>query len=329
MLLNRSKTMVVLSILCTPLVIVSAAAEDLTAYANTCKQKVGVAVQGFDCLKGTEIPMDGTAGGNCTKPPYLTSASCRKGSRWGAQATGDENIAIIWLCRKKDATNPNNNIFDDIAVIQTNYVNGATCFYQRLEDADGSKVPAPDAKDADKFWLPPAEAADQECASCHDTGLLRTPYLTQAGFAPTKRHTNKYWFPGTDFLSWNGKVYKINDTAPKKTCTLCHAMGANTIDPTSGTSTWLGLMATGKNPTPHLTPPDHAFWMKPGRTAPNPEDIANAERMSNCALGNPVPNCNLVLWGGELEAVIEAQKGRKLPALKQPPREESKPYDKQ
>ncbi len=258
-------------------------------------------------------------------PPYLPSASCREGSRLGVQPTGNPDIAIVWLCRKKKVADKSSNKFDDIAVIQTNYANGATCFYQRLEDADGSRVPAPSQPGADQFWMSPAKAAGEECASCHDTGLLRTPYLTQVNVLPKRLHKEKYWFPGNDFKDWNGKVYRINDAATPKTCTLCHAMGANTIDPEFGTSTWLGLMATGDKRTPHLTPPDHAFWMKPGRGEPNPEDIANAKRMSNCALDKE-PNCKPVLWGGQMDAVIKAQKGRKLPELKQPSGEEFNPY---
>jgi hypothetical protein len=333
MLLNRLKTMVLLAILCAPPAIVPAAAEDLAAYAQTCNAKVEVAVNGFNCLSGVEIPMDGVAGGDCKKPPYLPSASCRKGSRFGVQIANAQ-VAIVWLCRKKEVNNPNNNIFDDIAVIQTNFQNGATCFYQHLDDIDGSNVPAP-ADDKIGFWMSPAKAAEEECASCHDSGLLRTPYLTQLGnVLPQTRHKVNYWFPGADFAGWNGKVYKLSGTATT-TCSNsgCHIMGANTIDPAVGTSSWLGLLATGVNPTDNLTPfspyGQHAFWMKKGLSAPDPASKEAAQRISQCAQGKPVANCNLVLWGGQIQAMIEAQRGRTLPALRQPAGKEGpKPHDK-
>ena len=273
--------------------------------------------------------MNGTAGGKCEMPPYLPSAACREGSRLGVQDTTDKNVFIVWLCRKKEVIDPKSNIFDDIAVIQTNFVNGATCFYQRLDDVDGSKVPAPE-DDKAGFWMTPAEAAGEKCASCHDTGLLRTPYLTQVGILPKRWHTDKYWFPGTDFLGWNGKVYKIDDKR-KPVCTGCHAMGANAIKPTRGTSTWLGLMATGVNKTDNLANKfdGHAFWMKLNRKEPNTSDQADARRMSDCAEGK-APDCKFGPWGGQLEAVMESLKGRPLTRLERPAGEDHpKPPDKQ
>ena len=117
-----------------------AVAEDLSEYATTCDDEVQASVEGFDCTKGYEIPMEGTAGGDCKKPPYLDSAACRKGSRLGVQATGSDKIAIVWLCRKKEVQNANNALFDDVAVIQTNFETGATCFYQRLEPSRSTAV---------------------------------------------------------------------------------------------------------------------------------------------------------------------------------------------
>ena len=98
-------------------------------------------------------------------------------------------------------------------------------------------------------------------------------------------------------------------------------MGAHTIDVNRGTSTWLGLMASGENETPHLTPTSssgrHAFWMKPSLTEPNPDDKADAVRMDACARGGN-DQCSIQPWGGQIEAVIERLKGRRLPELKHP-----------
>src|SRR5262245_55361510 len=112
----------------------------------------------------------------------------------------------------------------------------------------------------------------------------------------------------------------IKDDA-KVDCAQCHRMGAHTIDVNRGTSTWLGLMASGENETPHLTPTSssgrHAFWMQPSLTAPNPDDKADAVRMDACARGGNDQG-SIQPWGGQIEAVSERLKGRRLPELKQP-----------
>src|SRR5258708_36921936 len=96
--LDHSKPMVLLLTLCL-LISIPARAEDNASYARKCNQEVGAAIEGFNCKAGTYIPMDGTEGGNCKKPPYLTSASCRSGSRLGVQQLNprNDNIAIVWL----------------------------------------------------------------------------------------------------------------------------------------------------------------------------------------------------------------------------------------
>jgi hypothetical protein len=300
-------------------------AEPLHEYAQACDTATQATMTGFDCMSGQEIPMTGQAGGDCDKPPYLPSATCRKGSRLGVQPGTPADTAIVWLCRKKQVVEPGSAVFDDIAAIQTNFKNGATCFFQRLEagGVDGSKVPAP-ISDKSGFWFEPKRVREEECASCHDSGLLRTPYLTQVvvdghQLLPTRRHTTNYWFVGQDLAEWNGKVFKINDTKSPKNCTKCHAMGANTIDPDYGTSTWLGLMATGAHKTPFLNPPHdgRAFWMSPKLHQPKPEDQEAARRMAACAL-NKGAECALDLWGGQIQAILDSLRGRQLPELKQP-----------
>jgi len=296
--------------------------------------ETGIDVDGFDCLAGFEVPMVGIAKKDCAKPPYLPSADCQAGSRLGVQLSADDSdVAVVWLCRKKDDQKGlGNDIFQDIAVIQTNFSNGATCFYQNLgPKLDGRNVPAP--RDG-TFWFTPEQAAGEICAACHDTGLLRTPYLTQVKYQggdkdgqqvlPKKRHRDDYWFPGEAFRAWNGKVRKIIDTQSPKNCTKCHPMGQNTLLNQFGTSTWLGLMATGDKNTPHLIPSladgREAYWMSPKALAdghPRAEDKAEARRMAACAVGN-WDNCKLEDWGGQLDAVLEDLKDAPLPALMQP-----------
>jgi hypothetical protein len=310
--------------LCAALVSASGAAtaENLQSYAATCQKEIGIDVEGFDCLSGFEVPMNGVAGQNCAKPPYLPSADCRTGSRLGVQlSSGDPNVAVVWLCRKKgDQSGVGADLFQDIAVIQTNFANGATCFYQNIGDKlDGRNVPPP--RDG-TFWFTPERTTQEQCASCHDTGLLRTPYFTQV--LPRKRHRLNYWFPGEAFRDWNGKVKKIADTRAAKNCTRCHPMGQNTLDKDFGTSTWLGLMATGDENTPYLTPDSSgdrkAFWMSPAAEQdghPRVEDQVDARRMAACAIGYG-DNCTLEDWGGQLVAAREGLKNRPLPVLMRP-----------
>jgi hypothetical protein len=313
---------------------VAATAEDLQSYAATCQKETGIDVEGFDCLSGFEVPMDGVAGKDCAKPPYLPSADCRAGSRLGVQLSADDpNVAVVWLCRKKgDQSGLGQELFQDIAAIKTNFANGATCFYQSLGNKlDGRNVPPP--RDG-TFWFTPERTTQEACASCHDTGLLRTPYLTQVVYPdgdrqgqqvlPRKRHRKNYWFPGEAFLAWNGKVKKIVDTRADKNCTRCHPMGQNTLDKDFGTSTWLGLLATGDENTPHLTPDSSggrkAFWMSPAAEKdghPRVEDQVDARRMAACASGYG-DNCTLEDWGGQLEAAREGLKNKPLPALMRP-----------
>jgi hypothetical protein len=265
--------------------------------------------------------------GNCAKPPYLPSADCQAGSRIGKQPT-DAKIAIVWLCRKKAITDRNSPDFDDIAVIQTNFENGATCWYQKLPVGtetgfDGRNVPAPKTNTGN-FWFQPADTEKQKCGACHDTGFIRTPYLKQTNVLPLRRHRDRYWFPGADFASWNGRVKRIVDEAAQPNCTSCHPMGANTIMPKLGSSTWLGLMAAGETETHLLTPSkdygQHAFWMSPTAAKdghPIDEDKADAARMSACALGTK-DKCRLEDWPGQIQAILDDLAERPLPARAQP-----------
>lgn len=306
-----------------------AAGEDLASYAQKCKDAIGVDVHSFDCTKGFPVPVvpDPTNSKQCATPPYLSSATCRAGSRLGVQDTGNPDVAIVWLCRKKKIDDPNSSTYDDVAVIQTNFKNGATCFYQTLDIVDGSNVPAP-SDTTRKFWWKPKDAAGQQCASCHDTGFLRTPYLMQVKdkdkpVLPTRRHTTEYWFPGEDFKGWNGKVFRIKETGGA-TCTTCHAMGANLIDPTDGTSAWLGLRATGQEKTELMTPVptygQHASWM--GKAAwtkhhPDPTEKAQSVKMAECAAGTRTDCCQ-VLWGGQMKAILDELLKTPLPRIARP-----------
>jgi hypothetical protein len=58
-------------------------------------------------------------------------------------------------------------------------------------------------------------------------------------------------------------------------------------------------------------------WLDAALPEPNPDDKADAVRMDACARGGN-DQCSIQPWGGQIEAVIERLKGRRLPELKQP-----------
>lgn len=292
-----------------------AGADPIQDYANACAQAIGLQVPAFDCVgQGHEIPMTGTEGDTCEKPPYLPSGGCYRGSRIGQLTSSDPNVAMVFLCRKKRLGNQSYQ-FDDIAVIQTNYTTGATCFYQRLEDGtDGRTVPAP-KDDTGNFWMEPSEmaGAGNACVQCHDNGpFLRTPYVMQRkdaipAFDKSFRNKTEYYFAGNQWLDWNGKAFRVT-VRDNTNCTVCHTMGANSIDPSLGTSSWLGPYSTGLEPTPFLKDPitgnDIAHWMKPKQVniGPSTDDQLYSEIWKNCALGNN-SDCSLQLWGGQMSSL--------------------------
>jgi hypothetical protein len=281
------------------------AADEVKLYAEACQRDVGVAIQGFDCMTGSELPMTGTEGGTCAKPPYLDQAGCHAGSRIGQQITAAQ-FGVVYLCRKKQSGLAPDR-FDDIAVIETNFTTGATCFFQKLDASiDGKHIPSPSVGG---FWMKPSEMQDDQlaCAQCHDSGpFIRTPYVMQAAehieaFKSKYRNRNYYWFGGNEFVDWNGKVFKVSLENDAKCSGACHIMGANNIDSTVGTSAFLGLGATGQDPTEHLEDSTHhndiAYWMRPGLLAPNADSKAASVAVANCA-NSPATTlgCTLTPW---------------------------------
>ncbi len=280
--------------------------KDLVAYAEACAGKIAE-VPAFNCLDGNPIPMTGTEGGTCDAPPYLPEAGCHGHSRIGELATDDENVGIVFLCRHKETQPIQSNKWQDIAVIQTNFRTGATCFFQQLSKTSTLSGDVKSPSSGDTQWLTPTKMASSgnACVQCHDSGaFIRTPYLKpvianlkafQRFRARSSSERTKYWFPGSSFLfykhgkNWNGAVHRVVDTAAGDACTKCHEMGTNSIDKTLGSSLWLGPYATGLDPTPFLQNGsglngDLAHWMKPGITTPDQASMDHATTMRECAL---------------------------------------------
>lgn len=306
---------------------------DLKAYAQQCDVAMdGATVPNFNCLDGEELPMVGVEGVACEKPPYLPMAGCFRYSRLGDLGSTDD-IGLVFLCRhKKKVLNADVNTWNDIAVIQTNFRTGKTCFYQQLDNKNGlldGHVLAPST--GDEHWITPKVMAEEDnaCIACHDNGAyLRTPYVMQkaadiAGLKNYQRRSKeeqtKYSFPGAEFLfwksghNWNGSVYRVSVDYGRVNCGICHTMGSNEVDRTFGTSSWLGLYSTGVDPTPYLAGShgDEAYWMRPKQPAPEPDSKVGSETANNCARYGSGGHCERVLYDGQTAVLAE-----RLQALK-------------
>jgi len=223
--------------------------DSLPVYAAKCKAAIGAAVEGFDCSDNTFTQVDeghnnGQPYGNMSRIcdyPNVLNHECDPGSRFKVLKE-DENVIIVAHCRKK--IDADDGKFGDIAVIQYNKKNGATCFYQQLESPDKTrrldpKVQAPSTDDP--AWFSPAQTEDVKCGECHDNGpLIRSPYLAHLkddpnvppqGILPGSHdngfndETHPYAFVGADFAGW--KAWQV--TAEGTVCNDCHRMGVSNM----------------------------------------------------------------------------------------------------
>jgi hypothetical protein len=308
---------------CAFLMIIAAVAsayggDTLEGYAQKCDEAIGVTVPDFNCDSGTLVPTVHFANGRCDRPNVLNS-ECDPGSRFQV-LTYTADAYVVAHCRKQGLSDGH---YGDIAVIQHNQHNGATCFYQALGNLNGD-VKAPSKGTSAWPWKTPAQTARISCGSCHDNGpLIRSPYLTQItgpnalpGAGSTRFNLDEpYFFVGEDFASW--KAYEVEVAG--NMCTSCHRMGVNRITGidcptplTCGTAVDLGIRATApsqaaKNPHSPASP----IWMTLDRRSlpegkqysKENEDAARAIR--NCALRlneSPLPSdlsCKITLYASQ------------------------------
>jgi hypothetical protein len=226
--------------------------------------------------------------GTCDAPNVL-NGKCDPKSRFQV-LTQTNDVTIVAHCRKKGGGTK----YGDIAVIQYNQRNGATCFYQSKVEGPERQPPtvpslpaavsAPSNSLGTFPWLSPKATAAANCVSCHDNGpFVRSPYLAQlrneavnrlpgtnenaAGRWDRRRTWNQtlpYSFVGNDFQSW--KAYAVSVQGTGRDCSSCHRMGASSVagvfSKIDGTSVNFGTLATGitqLNKNPHTaftgTPP--------------------------------------------------------------------------
>jgi len=279
------------------------AAETLEAFSQKCDAATGVTVPDFVCDNGTPVPMTNYSGtgvypnGSCDQPNRLNKA-CDPGSKFSVLADNG-SAYVVAHCRKQGKPD---GFFKDIAVIQTNRDNGATCFYQALGTLDGN-VEAP-SKGTGNFWMTPAaiEGSGFPCVKCHDNGpIVRSPYLSQLDSGPNafpgatdfsfNSSGQPYCFVGDDFASW--KVFEVE--VDNNLCVTCHRLGVNNQS-LSGTAIDFSLRSTATSEVkknPHSN--DSPIWMPPGQVLFDQSYADSAKEISDCAkrIGeNPLPNAS-------------------------------------
>jgi hypothetical protein len=280
--------------------------QSLFDYATNCNAVIGAEVKAFNCDEGTLVPEDhlsGTYPNQLCDRPNVLRHECDPGSRFKVLHTSDD-AEIVAHCRKKNGgTN-----YGDIAVIQYNKKNGATCFYQSPVDTSNldPHVPAPTDPDAGKLWQQPSKTAEGQCVGCHDNGpFVRSPYLAQLRNEPVNRlpgtnegsgpwdyryqwnQTLPYRFLGNAFQSWKAYSVEIATNSEGRLCTNCHRMGVAEVNGTrlfGGTAQTFGPEATAltqAHKNPHS--PNSPIWMLPDSVYYSATNAGHAAAVKKCA----------------------------------------------
>jgi hypothetical protein len=279
--------------------------DSLPEFARKCTAAIGVDVPGFDCDSGTPVPENHLTGSYPTAmcdAPNVLNGECDPGSRFQVlKQTAD--VSIVAHCRKKGLASGK---YGDIAVIQYNQKDGATCFYQALGNLDHNVTAPRDGNGPGKFpWKDPKDTAAIQCVQCHDNGpFVRSPYLAQLRGEPTNRlpgtnpgsgpwdhrfswnKTIPYMFIGNDFQSW--KAYSLSITGTGSGCLGCHRLGLSSVQGSyllgAGTAQNLGLIATAMtqaHKNPHSN--DAPIWMTPGQITYSAANETEAKAAAACA----------------------------------------------
>ena len=276
------------------------AAETLEVFSQKCDAATGITVPDFDCDLGTLVPTThftgGYPNGDCDRPNRLNS-ECDPGSRF--QVLTDNGSAYAVAHCRKTGLGPGQ--FSDIAVIQTNRDNGATCFYQALASSLDGDVEAPSKGTGTLPWLTPAQTEAIDCVRCHDNGpIVRSPYLAQLDAGPDAlpgagddsfNSNEPYCFVGADFASW--KVFEVE--VDGNVCVSCHRLGvSNRSGGVSGTAINFAIRSTApteSHKNPHSS--DSPIWMPPWGVLFDQGYADSATEISNCAKRideDPLPN---------------------------------------
>jgi hypothetical protein len=293
-------------------IIAEARADPLQDYALQCDAAIGATIPDFDCDAGTEVPMThphptpNYPVGTCDRPNRL-NRECDPGSRFQV-FTRTADVFSVGHCRKRGL---GSGEYADIAVIQYNRNNGATCFYQALGTLP-AKVMAPSKGQGAWPWISPSGTAGIACGGCHDNGpFIRSPYLDQvtgANALPGSddfgfNSTQPYAFVGSDFAGW--KAFKVEVAGNE--CLGCHRLGVNNVTAGRGTALDFALRATAATEEQKNPPSaDSPIWMPPvpPQIAFNQTHANSAQAIHDCAThvtDNPLPNtdaCRITQFAG-------------------------------
>jgi hypothetical protein len=303
--------------------------DSLEDFTQKCFDATEIEVPAFNCDDGTEVPetnLSGTYPNQTCDAPNVLNGVCDPGSKFQILAQTNEAI-VVAHCRKKGLAD---GFYGDIAVIQYNKVNGATCFYQALGNLPAAVTAPSEGIGPRTFpWQPPDITAGQNCVKCHDNGpLIRSPYLAQlrdvppnpvTGFTDRLPGTNAddnvwgprfgwnksqpYSFVGNDFQSWKVEYLTVQGVS----CMNCHRMAVSKsngeYNTGAGSALDFGPKSTAetqlhKNPHSEASP----IWMKPDQVIYLPDVEQEAALVRDCALGiigeGPVPaGCTATEYG--------------------------------
>jgi hypothetical protein len=294
----------------------------------------------------------GQANSQCYGRSFITplSVSSTRGSVKGAL-----------LCRHKtkdpglDARGfPEDDDYDDIAMILHNEDSGKTCWFQTKNGPGvkrGPRVPPPHL-DTTGFWLPPSETSNIQCAKCHDNGPWMNSQWLYSAYQGFKDGFGKYetpeygtiafhagsapgnWPPTNDFVTVGRTGLPRTPWLPE--CTSCHRLSARILWPGNSTGGGGGHngtferwfeWSTGRKSVPQATvtepgrasiPGDYLFthWM-PTYYERHPPQPIEARRPRDPATYN-------TLYAAHLDALMACmQADRAFRALK--PGEANKP----
>ncbi len=233
-----------------------------------CDNQIGVSIPEFTCedlgnfkkyeppgITSSLVGGQGNGSGDC-KYPGLLAGNCAPGSTV-AVLYESPDVQIVASCRIP----PGENYYDDVAVIQHNRNNGATCFLQAHGTLSAADIKRPSlgvqlTQDGGSW-----EFGFEDCTRCHDNGpFLRTPYM---GAATDDKHrvpgmwTNFYYTDNSPY--WNVPIPEerfLSIQVENSNCLNCHRLSSlwvysfdfekYTTRP-EGTASHYALLATADN----------------------------------------------------------------------------------
>jgi hypothetical protein len=285
--------------------------DSLAEYAAKCDAATGITVPSFTCDQG--VSPGGQGNGQVCDRPNVLNGACDPGSKFQVLPGRTQDAVAVAHCRKL-GNGP--GFFGDIAVIQHNKRNGATCFYQALGTLPGNRVPSPRAnaptaqvghlqgapwEDGAARWISPQGTEGIGCTACHDNGgFIRSPYLAQLTAAPHALPSTADGYDnlnaplkyvGLDFMSnrsWSIST-ALDPFDQGASCTACHRLAVSNHEQVvngqnRGTALDFANIATAasqRSKNPHG--PNSPIWMRPGQVVYAAGAEASASRIRACA----------------------------------------------